>query len=235
MPPRFRTPVICLFGEGGVDNFCLRGRQITLFWVPICISGTHGRHFGRFGPVASSDLPIWQRPAHFSSTPPRICRLRAAHFVRSHIDALNLRLCGLGVDNFASDQPFLGPKWAHFASLELTTGPAQTRISINSHDLKATSTISRTHTTFQKLQTCNSHKLTGQTTHLWKTVGKKAGKGPPFARFLEHATEGIWRDPKWLNSTSAYFWAARFWAKAPDFGSILEFGPLQLWASWDRC
>ena len=43
------------------------------------------------------------------------------------------------------------------------------------------------------------------------------------------------RDPKWLNSTNAIFGQPDFGPLLPDFGPELEFGPLVLAGSWDRC
>ena len=105
------------------------GRQLWRFEpaeVPILdrilTFGTHGRHFGRFGPVASSDLPIWQRPAHFRRQT-RIYRPNTPHFELAIDSPLNFMLCSLGVDNFGMCHPILGSETAELASLELTTGP----------------------------------------------------------------------------------------------------------------
>ena len=108
----------------GVDNFCILGPDRGGFWTqfadldrdPPPSSGS-----SHFGPVASSDLPFWQRPAHFrhdrhefagSAHPISAGQLRTPG---------NIRASGLGVDNFGDLSRPRSHFWGQSSHLELTT------------------------------------------------------------------------------------------------------------------
>ena len=100
------------------------GRQLLPFgsfrgaiWTQICRFGTHGRHFG---PVASSELPVWQRPAHFRSTPHEFGASRG-HFRASDLETPELH--GL--------RPRGRQLWRWPSDFSLETGP---KLTFGTHD-----------------------------------------------------------------------------------------------------
>ena len=150
MPPRFRTLQIPSSEGGGVDNFCILGPSEvsdSAQSADLELTADILDRICDFGPVARSQICQTAAIGPFFINTTAIWRPNTTHFQKRHTNAQNCMVCGLGVDNFGRGLAVSASKLGQSSHLELTTGPFHA----HRHEFAA-------HTTFQKLQTCNSHR-----------------------------------------------------------------------------
>jgi hypothetical protein len=130
-----------------------------------------------FGPVASFEINHRAHDRPFFNNATTNLRRNTPHFCVDLLTSAITLVCGRGVDNFGRDLAVSASKLAHFADLELTTGPAQTEFEDDQHEFAA-------HTTFQKQQKCNSPVIAGVLgPPLENRDQKTAVRVPPLLRF----------------------------------------------------